>query len=181
MVTEIVIAGSGGQGIQFLGQVLGIAAMRQGLQATYVPNYGAERRGGPSFCSVVVADEFIYAPVFTRPDVLLALDQRGRNEYGAGVKPGGLILANSDLAPSPAEGETARAVAIPASALAERICREGALNLVMLSAWVGLTGRLDPALVEAVTRERSARKPELLATNLEALSLGAAWAKENRP
>ena len=85
MLTEIVIAGSGGQGIQFAGQVLARAAMQQGLYVTYVPAYGAERRGGASFCSVVLSDEFVFAPVFQRPDVLLALDQRGRNQYAASV------------------------------------------------------------------------------------------------
>lgn len=180
MLIEIVIAGSGGQGIQFAGQVLALTAVRQGLQATYVPAYGAERRGGPSFCSVVVSDGPIYAPVFSHPDVLLALDQRGRNQYATTLKPGGLIIANADLAPLPAPGETGRVVALPASELADRICREGALNLVMLGAWAEMHGELDRAQLEAVTRERSAKKPELLASNLEALSLGARWAAEHR-
>jgi len=178
MLTEIVIAGSGGQGIQFAGQTLARAAVRQGLNATYMPFYGAERRGGTSYCSVVIADEAIYAPIFNHPDVLLCFDQRGRRQYGGLVKPGGVILANSDLAPEAAEREVARVVALPATTLAERICRDGALNLVMLGAYLSLTGIVNPEHVLAIVKERSKKKPELLASNLEALALGETSMKE---
>jgi 2-oxoglutarate ferredoxin oxidoreductase subunit gamma len=182
MLTEIVMAGSGGQGIQFAGQILAQAAVRQGLNATYNPSYGAERRGGTSYCSVVIADELIYAPVFPRPDVLLCFDQRGRHQYGPAVKSGGLILANQDLASVAAAGEAAGCVvALPASTLAERICRDGALNLVMLGAYVTLAGLVAAEQVRTLVTEKSRRRPELLASNLEALALGETWMKEHRP
>ncbi len=179
MLTNILISGSGGQGIQFMGQVLALAAVRQGLQTTYVPAYGAERRGGTSFCSVVIADEPIYAPVFGRPDVLLAFDQRGRDQYGSQVKDEGLILTNADLAATPAAGETARVLSLPASTLADRSSQDGGtLNLVMLGAFVAASRILDQEQVLAALAERSTKKPERLAANREGFAAGAAWAAQ---
>jgi 2-oxoglutarate ferredoxin oxidoreductase subunit gamma len=179
MLKEIVIAGSGGQGIQFIGQLLGRAAVRQGLKATYVPAYGVERRGGTSFCSVVISDQEIYAPVFTQPDVLLALDQRGRNQYGTQIKSTGLIAADQDLALKPAPRETARVIMLPATQLAEQVCQGGALNLVMLGAYVTLTGIIQPENLQVELKAMSAKKPVLLETNLEALAEGLQWGRKH--
>jgi 2-oxoglutarate ferredoxin oxidoreductase subunit gamma len=182
MLTEIVLAGSGGQGIQFAGQVLAQAAVHQGLTATYLPSYGAERRGGTSFCFVAIADEPIYAPQFTHPDVLLAFDQRGREQYAATLEPGGLIIANGDLAGEAAAGETGvRVVTLPAATLAEQIHSDAAVNLIMISAYAALSGQVSPDHLRATVEDKSRRKPELLATNLAALGRGAAWIKEQRP
>jgi 2-oxoglutarate ferredoxin oxidoreductase subunit gamma len=179
MLQQIVIAGSGGQGIQFAGQLLARSGVSQGLRATYVPAYGAERRGGTSFCSVVLSDQEIYASVFSQADVLLTLDQRGRNQYGAQVGANGLILANGDLAPAPAAGETARVVLLPAQALAETVCHGGAVNLVMLGAYSALTGIVKPEVLQAELKALSAKKPILLETNLQALAEGLMWGRKH--
>ena len=70
-------------------------------------------------------------------------------------------------------------VALPATALADRTCQEGALNLVALGAFAVLFPPVPLGTLESVTRERSGKKPEWLETNLEALAQGAAWAREN--
>lgn len=175
MLQQIVIAGSGGQGIQFAGQLLARAGVRQGLQATYVPAYGAERRGGPSFCSVVLADREIYAPVFKLADVLLALDQRGRNQYGPTLKATGFILANRDLAAAVAPGEAGTVIELPASSLAAQICPQGAANLVTLGAYAAITGVVRTENLQAELEIISAKKPQLLETNLQALAEGFSW------
>ena len=162
MKVNLIMAGSGGQGIQFAGQVLALAAVRQGLQATYNPSYGAERRGGTSFCSVVIADGPIYDPVFERPTVVLALDQRGRRQYAGQLGEEGLLLVNADLAPQAADRERADVVGVPASTLAERVCENGALNLVMLGTYLALSNAVDVETVADVCREKSRKKPHLI-------------------
>jgi 2-oxoglutarate ferredoxin oxidoreductase subunit gamma len=181
MLQQIVIAGSGGQGIQFAGQLLARAGMSQGLKATYVPAYGAERRGGTSFCSVVLSDQDIHAPVFAACDVLLALDQRGRNMYGAALKAGGVIMANGDLASAPAPGETGKVISVPAQSLADQVCQGGALNLVMLGAYSALLGTIKPEVLQAELKLISAKKPVLLETNLQALAEGLLWGRRHNP
>lgn len=173
MLEQIIIAGSGGQGIQFCGQLLARAAVRQGLEATYVPSYGAERRGGPSFCSVVAADQPIYASLFKYPSVFLALDQRARNQYAASLLANGILLVNADLAPQAAAGEQAKVISLPASRLAEKVSFEQPpLNLVLLGAYLGLNRVVRTDSVKAELEVRFAKKPEVLERNLRALSLG---------
>ena len=46
MQKEIIIAGFGGQGVLFAGQVLAYAAMDTGKAVTWIPSYGPEMRGG---------------------------------------------------------------------------------------------------------------------------------------
>lgn len=180
MLDQVIIAGSGGQGIQFAGQLLARAAMRQGLQATYVPTYGAERRGGQSFCYVAISDGPIYSPQFDRPDVLLAFDQRARLQYGATVKPGGTLLVNSDLAPQSAPNESGRAILLPASTLADQVCQGGGLNLVLVGAYLAFSGRVRMDMVQEVLTRDLTKKPEWLESNLAAVRLGAQQVQEGK-
>ena len=46
MQKEIMIAGFGGQGVLFAGQVLAYAAMDMGKEVTWIPSYGPGMRGG---------------------------------------------------------------------------------------------------------------------------------------
>ena len=59
MQTEVIIAGFGGQGVLFSGQVLAFAAMDAGHDVTWMPSYGPEMRGGTANCTVIIADEEI--------------------------------------------------------------------------------------------------------------------------
>jgi len=74
MQTEIVIAGFGGQGILFAGQVLAYAAMDSGKEVTWIPSYGPEMRGGTANCTVIIADEEIGSPLVRNPKGVIALN-----------------------------------------------------------------------------------------------------------
>lgn len=43
---KILIAGSGGQGVMVMGQMIAKSAILEGKQVTYLPSYGPEMRGG---------------------------------------------------------------------------------------------------------------------------------------
>lgn len=182
MREQIIIAGSGGQGIQFCGQLLARAAIRQGLEATYVPSYGAERRGGPSFSSAVLADQPVYASLFKHPDVFLAFDQRARNQYADSLLESGIILVNTDLAPQAAAREQARVIGLPASRLAEKVnFEQPPLNLVLLGAYLGLNRAARLESVQAELKARFAKRPDVLERNLQALTLGLEEIRSHTP
>ena len=63
MQKEIIIAGFGGQGVLFGGQVLTYAAMDAGKEVTWIPSYGPEMRGGTANCTIVIADDEIGSPL----------------------------------------------------------------------------------------------------------------------
>ena len=46
MLERVILAGFGGQGIMFIGKMLALVGMEEGLNVTYFPSYGAEVRGG---------------------------------------------------------------------------------------------------------------------------------------
>ncbi len=182
MLDQIIMAGSGGQGIQFNGQILARAAVQQGLETTYVPSYGGERRGGPSFCSVAIADQPIYAPLFQNPDFFLAFDQRARTQYGASVKATGVIVVNADLATQPASGEKARVILLPASRLAEGVNRDAPpINLVMLGAYLALDRGVRKEALQHILEVRFPKKPQVLKNNLQALSIGVEALRSEKP
>ena len=74
MQTEIIIAGFGGQGVLFAGQLLAYTAMEEGQEVTWYPSYGPEMRGGTANCTVIIADEEIGAPMVTRPTACIAMN-----------------------------------------------------------------------------------------------------------
>ena len=67
MYFDIIIAGFGGQGVMFIGNLLAYAAMEEGRHVTYMPVYGVEMRGGTANCTVVVSDQEIGSPIIHHP------------------------------------------------------------------------------------------------------------------
>ncbi len=56
---EIVITGSGGQGVLLIGRLLAEAGSLEGREVVWLPSYGAEKRGGSVSCSITISDEKI--------------------------------------------------------------------------------------------------------------------------
>ena len=71
---EIVASGFGGQGVVRLGQILGEAAVKQGLHVTMLKSHGTEMRGGYVRSQVVLSPKIIDSvPCVRTPDYLMAL------------------------------------------------------------------------------------------------------------
>jgi 2-oxoglutarate ferredoxin oxidoreductase subunit gamma len=100
MKNEIIIAGSGGQGVLLAGTLLSQTAIEQNLHTTWFPSYGAEMRGGTANSTVVISDEEIGSPLTFSPDVLIALNEPSLNRFMPIVKENAIIIANSSLIPS---------------------------------------------------------------------------------
>ena len=97
MQTEIVIAGFGGQGTLFAGQVLAYAGMDSGKTVTWIPSYGPEMRGGTANCTVIIADEEIGSPLVRNPKAAIVLNLPSLDKYEPLVAPGGVLIANASL------------------------------------------------------------------------------------
>ena len=91
MQTEIVIAGFGGQGVLFAGQVLAYAAMDNGKEVTWIPSYGPEMRGGTANCTVIIADEEIGSPLVRYPQALIVMNLPSLDKYEQTVAKGGTV------------------------------------------------------------------------------------------
>lgn len=176
MLFEMVISGSGGQGILFIGNLLAQAALHEGRHVTFLPVYGVAMRGGTANCVVTISDDEIGSPVLHRPHAAILMNQASLDKYQAVVQPGGLIIANAstiDISTFRRTGEL-RFVAIPATDIArEAVQSERAANMVALGAFLGLEPVVQPASVEAiVSHGGSAMSPDAIRRNLAALRVG---------
>lgn len=174
MQTEIIIAGFGGQGILFAGQLLAYAAMDAGYEVTWIPSYGPEMRGGTANCTVIVSDEEIGAPTVRNPKAALVFNLPSLDRYEPLVMPGGVLVANASLVNRSFQRTDLMAVALPANEIAEALGDKRMTNMVMLGAMLGLLPVLSiEALEKALEDHLPARHKRLLPMNFQALRQGA--------
>jgi 2-oxoglutarate ferredoxin oxidoreductase subunit gamma len=173
METSIVVAGFGGQGVLFAGQLLAYAGMDAGKHVTWIPSYGPEMRGGTAHCVVIISDEPIGAPVVAQPDVAIVLNQPSFDKYLPLVKPGGLLVVNSSLVEHPRERAEIDIITVPANAIAEACGTVKMLNMAAIGAM--LAGRpvlrLDD-LEKALREHIGSKKEHLIEANLQVLQQG---------
>lgn len=89
---EIVASGFGGQGVVRLGQVLGEAAVEEGLRVTMLKSHGTEMRGGYVRSQVVLSPKTIDSPMCENPDFFVALSSAAYNRFKDTVPEHGVIL-----------------------------------------------------------------------------------------
>jgi len=77
---DVIMAGFGGQGIQTISQIVALAAIRRGLNVTFLPSYGVEKRGGRTNVTLVIADEEIGSMVTNHPRSLVPESMLDRND-----------------------------------------------------------------------------------------------------
>jgi len=174
MQTEIIIAGFGGQGILFAGQLLAYAAMDAGYEVTWIPSYGPEMRGGTANCTVIVSDEEIGAPTVRNPKAALVFNLPSLDRYEPLIMPGGVLVANASLVNRSFQRTDLMAVALSANEIAEALGDKRMTNMVMLGAMLGLLPVLSiEALEKALEDHLPARHKRLLPMNFQALRQGA--------
>ncbi len=178
MESSIIIAGFGGQGVLFAGQVLAYAAMDAGRHVTWIPSYGPEMRGGTANCTVIIAKEPIGAPLVDRPDIAVVLNLPSFEKYEPLVKPGGLLVVNSAIVSAESKRDDIDVIYVPANHIAEELGSTKMLNMVVVGALLGARPLLSLEQVGETLREHlPPSKQELLAANQQALQRGFAAAQ----
>lgn len=173
MQTEIVIAGFGGQGVLFAGQVLTYAAMDAGKEVTWIPSYGPEMRGGTANCTVIIADEEIGSPLVRHPRGVIALNLPSLDKYEPLVAPGGALIVNASLVNRGVERTDLVSVLIPANEIAEELGERRLLSIVTIGALLAALPVLPILAVEkALAEHLPERHRRLLPLNLKALRAG---------
>lgn len=99
MYFDTIMAGFGGQGIQTISLLVAVAAINKGLEVTYLPSYGVEKRGGRTNVIIVISDEEIGAPIINHPQCVIALDSIALTSYLDAIIENGTLIYNSSLIP----------------------------------------------------------------------------------
>ena len=175
---EVIISGFGGQGIILAGRLLAQAAMKQGLEVTFMPSYGAEVRGGTANCMVIIAEKEIACPVIGRPNSVIAMNKASLDKFAPRLKNGGLLVINSCLIDSqPRLDDSIEIIAVPADELAVQLGKKKTANMVMLGAYLQKRGLVCPdTAIEALPHVLAKRYAKMLPLNAEALRRGVEFA-----
>jgi len=150
-LTEIRIAGFGGQGVILSAIVLGKAAsIFQGAFATMTQNFGPEARGGACSAQLVLSDSPVLYPYVTQPDILVVTSQEAYARFIPGLKDGGILIVEEDLVrvdPSLSANKEIQVYSIPATRIAEVLGKRMVQNSVMVGFFTAVTNLLDPDAV----------------------------------
>src|SRR5690349_21124683 len=137
MHAEIVIAGFGGQGVLFAGQLLAYAGLAEGRNVTWIPSYGPEMRGGTAHCTVVISDAEIGSPLVRRPTAAIVMNQPSLDRYAPLVLPGGVLIVDSALCAPHAVRPDIQELDLPAKDMAADLGYPQIANVVLLGALIG--------------------------------------------
>ena len=173
MQKEIMIAGFGGQGVLFAGQILAYAAMDIGQEVTWIPSYGPEMRGGTANCTVVISDEEIGSPLVKHPPLAVALNLPSFNKCEESLAPGGTLIVNQSMVDRAAKRDDIQAIFVPCNEIAEEIGNKKLLNMVAIGALLTVLPEISLQDIEkALETHLPARHQHLLPKNVEALRRG---------
>ncbi len=170
-ITEIRIAGFGGQGVILAAAVIGkAAAIFQGGYATMTQAFGPEARGGSSSAQVILSSEPILYPYVTQPDILVVMSQEAYTRFAPQLKHGGILITERELVRVDKIPAGVRAFAVPATRLAEELGRKVVLNIVMVGFFTAVTNLLDADSVRKAVEDSV--PPALQKLNLQAFDKG---------
>lgn len=188
---DIVLAGVGGQGTLVAGKLLGIAAMKLGLDVKVSEVHGMSQRGG-SVITYVRIGKKVFSPIVENgtADVCLAFEELEALRWSALLKKGGTMIINSQqIRPLPvllgnaqypqgitdalrtASSDHAKIAAIDALDCAAKAGSSRAVNMVMIGAMSFYT-RIPVSIWEEAIAEVFAQKEKLIPANIRAFHFG---------
>ncbi len=168
---EIVMAGSGGQGLVLSARLLGLAAILEGKNVAQTQSVlGDSQRGGLSVAELLIDKEEIIFQQVEQPDVIVALGDMAIKKY-AGTNVRLAMIYESGLADL---GERPGLCGFPFAELAAKLGY--AVNMIAMGVMIALTAPVGlDSLAKAMGQSLS---PASAAKNLEAVRYGFQLAKE---
>jgi 2-oxoglutarate ferredoxin oxidoreductase subunit gamma len=170
-LTELRIAGFGGQGVILSAIVIGKAAsIYQGAYATMTQNFGPEARGGACSAQLLLSEQPILYPYVTQPDIMVVMSQEAYTRFVPELKEGGTLIVEQDLVRVTDLPRQTKVYSCPATRLAEELGKRMVLNSVMVGFFTSVTQLLQAdAVRKAVADSVPANFRDL---NLQAFEKG---------
>jgi 2-oxoisovalerate ferredoxin oxidoreductase beta subunit len=166
------LAGAGGDGAQTAALILVRAAINEGFDATHIPSYGPESRGGTSYADVRLAADEVLSPAAPAPDILVAFNAPSLAKFGPNVVDGGIVLYDSATIPEVPNLPGRRIVAVPITRIANELGRLAVKNVVALGALAAVTDLFPETTFVTALRDALCGKPALLPLNEAAFAAG---------
>jgi len=144
-LTEIRIAGFGGQGVIMCASVIGRAAsiVENGF-ATMTQNFGPEARGGACSAQLILSPTPILYPYVTQPDLMVLMSQEAFLKFHGEIKPGGTLIIERDLVRvQDVSAPDVKVYACPSTRIAEELGKKMVQNIVMTGFFGAISGLLE--------------------------------------
>ena len=172
---EVLLTGIGGQGVQLAAQVLARAGVRDGRHVLLFGVYGGAMRGMNTDGTVVLADGPVQAPPLpSRAWSALAMHDRYWAPVASKVAAGGVVVVNDSTFAAPLEADRYTVRRVRATELAAELGNDLTASMVLLGAFVALTGIVGPdALLDGMRESVPAYRRQHVAANEAALHAGA--------
>ena len=176
------LAGAGGDGAQTAAMVLAKSAIAEGFDATHIPSYGPESRGGTSYADVHVARQEVLSPASPRPHALVAFNAPSLAKFGPAVVEGGVVVYDSSvISEVPQLAPRVKVVGVPATEIAVGLGKAVIKNMVALGALRAATEILPEESILATIGRSLRADCAMQSLNLEAFRAGASCARIRRP
>jgi 2-oxoglutarate ferredoxin oxidoreductase subunit gamma len=173
-LTEIRIAGFGGQGVILSAMIIGKAAsIFEAGYATLTQSFGPEARGGASSAQVILSPNPILYPYVANPDILVVMSQEAYTRFTPDLKPGGMLIVEESMVRIADLPSGICVFGVPATMLAEELGKRMVLNVVMVGFFAAVANLLShDALRDAVA---DSVPPAMKDLNLRAFDKGFAF------
>ena len=173
MKEEIIIAGFGGQGVLSMGKILAYGGIMQDQEVSWLPSYGPEMRGGTCNVSVVLSDNKISSPILSKFDTAIILNQQSMDKFEKQVKPGGLLIYDTNGITRHPERKDITICRIDAVEEAAKLGNAKAYNMVVLGAYL----KMKPVVtmdnvIKGLKKSLPPRRHNLIPMNEEAITVG---------
>lgn len=183
MYHDVVIAGFGGQGVLFIGNLLAEAGMEEGFHVTFMPAYGVEMRGGTANCNVIVSSDEVGSPITDSPLSGIIMNEASLMRFLPSIQKDGFLFYNSSLIPEEAVTRNdVQVVPVPANDLARKVGSDQVGSLITLGCFVEWTRVLRRESLPHAMEEMMSPKvrEKFLPLNMAALEEGIRYAQERK-
>jgi 2-oxoglutarate ferredoxin oxidoreductase subunit gamma len=156
------------------------AAMTEGLEASWLPSYGSEMRGGTANCNVIVSNTPIASPTLRSANFIAVLNRPSLIKFENWVEKGGNLVINSSLIEDKSARDNINLFYIPANDIATEAGNARGMNMVILGAYIAVAGSLGfDSVFEAIDETFSGNKAKYAASNKELVKKGYEYIKAN--
>lgn len=169
---EILMAGSGGQGLVFCASFLAEAAIAHGRNVVQTQSYGISQRGGFISAEVLMDEEEVLFQQVTRPDVIIALNEVVGTRYDGMPTP--VVYDTSLMKPR----SMANWLGVPMTEIAREVGTPKSANLAGLAAAMTVSGAMPLEVLLSIAERKG--KPDVARLNMEVIRRGAAAAESAR-
>jgi len=176
---SVKLAGAGGDGAQTAALLITKAAINEGFDATHIPSYGPESRGGTSYADVHVARDEVLSPGAPTPHALIAFNAPSLDKFGPAVKREGTVVYDSGVITKiPRLADGVRIFPVPCGEIAMSLGNGLVKNVVALGALQEATKLLDEESFLTALRSSLKDKCAMIPVNEEAFRRGVAAVRD---